>query len=84
MSGLTWMHLLGSGIGEGKEGGSWAYSVLDLELLASTDVARLGDGGLEAGEGLVVQSLFAPRSLALRSSQIPGPILPPDRDCRRT
>ena len=34
------------------------YGVLDLELLASADVARLGDGGLEAGEGLVVQSLF--------------------------
>lgn len=36
---------------------SVTYGVLDLELLASTDVARLGDGGLEAGESLVVQSL---------------------------
>jgi hypothetical protein len=34
------------------------YGVLDLELLASADVARLGDGGLEAAEGLVVQGLL--------------------------
>jgi hypothetical protein len=29
----------------------------DLELLALTDVAGLADGGFEAGEGLVVESL---------------------------
>jgi hypothetical protein len=40
--------------GAGEE---YTYGVLDLELLASTDVARLGDGGLEAVEGLVVQRL---------------------------
>lgn len=30
----------------------------DLELLARADVGRLGDGGLEAGEGLAVEVLF--------------------------
>lgn len=29
----------------------------DLELLALADVLRLGNGGLEAGEGLVVEGL---------------------------
>jgi hypothetical protein len=42
------------------------YVVLDLELLAGTDVGRLGDGGLEAGEGLGVQRLLRfPNSSAL-------------------
>jgi hypothetical protein len=34
------------------------YVVLDLELFAGTDVGRLGDGSLKAGEGLVVQRLL--------------------------
>ncbi len=34
------------------------YGVLDLELLAGTNVARLGDGGLKAAKGLAVQRLF--------------------------
>lgn len=33
------------------------YLVGNLELLASTDVLRLGNSGLEAVEGLVVQLL---------------------------
>ena len=48
------------------ERGRWAYGVLDPELLAGTDVARLGDGGLEAAEGLAVQSLFSPKPSASR------------------
>ena len=46
------------------ERGRWAYGVLDPELLAGTDVARLGDGGLKAAEGLAVQSLFPPKPSA--------------------
>lgn len=66
MSGLTWVR--GLEIRRGgwpvcmslwpRRGWGSTYSVGDLELLASADVARLGDGGLEAAEGLVVQSLF--------------------------
>lgn len=34
------------------------YLVLDLELLALTNIRGLGDGRLKAVEGLVVEGLF--------------------------
>ena len=54
------------------------YGVLDLELLASADVARLGDGGLEAVEGLVVQGLlrFPTRQHHTSSFDIPPSVSP--------
>ena len=44
-----------------------SHLVGDLELLALADVAGLGDGGLEAGEGLAVELLR--EKLAMRSAQ---------------
>lgn len=40
-----------------------AYLVGDLELLASTDVARLGDSSLKAGQCPVVQRLLVNMSV---------------------
>jgi hypothetical protein len=60
---LARVNTCAKGVGE-----EYTYGVLDLELLASTDVARLGDGGLEAVEGLVVQGLsWFPSSSASHS-----------------
>ena len=44
-----------------------SHLVGDLELLALADVAGLGDGGLEAGEGLAVELLR--EKLAMHSTQ---------------
>lgn len=64
ISGLTWkyqglaIHALNCGRESVRPEGRETYLVGNLELLASTDVLGLADGGLETVNGLVVEGLF--------------------------